>query len=189
MSPRASKRDLLLRSAAALVAENGYSALTLDAVGARTGVSKGGVLYHFPTKEALVAGLLETLVTGFDAEQQAAYDADPTAPGAWTRAYVTASEAPPQAETAQLASVALLAAVGYDPSLLEPLQDRYRGWVARLDVDGLPGVDAHVVRLAADGLWAADLFGLAPPAPALRERIRARLDELAGTGAGAGPQP
>lgn len=181
MSPRSSRRPDLLRSAAALVAEHGYSALTLDAVGARSGVSKGGVLYHFPTKEALVAGLLEALVSDFEIEQQAAYDADPTGPGAWTRAYVAASDAPP-AEDAQPASVALLAAVGHDPSLLEPLQDRYRTWVSRLEDDRLPGVDAHVVRLAADGLWAADLFGLAPPTPALRARIRARLDELAGAG-------
>lgn len=187
MSPRASKRDDLLRSATALVAEHGYSALTLDAVGARSGVSKGGVLYHFRTKEALVAGLLERLVTDFEVEQQAAYDADPTTPGAWTRAYVAASDAPPPVDDAQPASAAILAAVGHDPSLLEPLQDRYRTWVARLETDDLPGVDAHVVRLAADGLWAADLFGLAPPTPALRARIRARLDELAG--AGDGPRP
>jgi hypothetical protein len=43
----------------------------------------------------------------------------------------------------------------------------------------LPGIDAHVVRLAADGLWAADLFGLAPPDPELRERINVRLSDLA----------
>ena len=36
-----------------------------------------------------------------------------------------------------------------------------------------------MVRLAADGLWAADLFGLAPPDPTLRTRILARLEELA----------
>ena len=172
-------RGSLLRAAATLVAERGYSALTLDAVGAATGVSKGGVLYHFPTKAALVAALLEELTTGFDADQTAAHDADPIAPGAWTRAYVTASSVPPQNESAQLATVALLAAVGYDPSLLEPLQARHSNWVKRLDDDGLPGVDAHVVRLAADGLWAADLFNLAPPDPALRARIHARLAELA----------
>jgi hypothetical protein len=80
--------------------------------------------------------------------------------------------------------VALLAAVGYDPSLLEPLQTRYTNWIKRLDDDGLPGVDAHVVRLAADGLWAADLFHLAPPDPALRARIHARLAELASASRG-----
>lgn len=180
MSPQPSKRQSLLRAAATVVAERGYSALTLDAVGAATGVSKGGVLYHFPTKEALVAALLEELITDLDADQTAAHDADPDAPGAWTRAYLTASSAPPQQDqSAHVAAVALLAAVGYDPSLLAPLQARYRHWVKRLADDGLSGVDAHVVRLAADGLWTADLFDLAPPDPALRTRIHRRLGELA----------
>jgi AcrR family transcriptional regulator len=174
-----------LHAASTVVAERGYSALTLDAVGAATGVSKGGVLYHFPTKEALVAALVEELATGFDADQSTAHAADSTAPGAWTRAYLTASAAPTQEESEQLAVVALLAAIGYDPSLLEPIRERYRQWVERLDDDGLPGVDAHVVRLAADGLWAADLFGLAPPDAALRARIHARLGELAGPDVGA----
>jgi AcrR family transcriptional regulator len=184
MSPRPSKRESLLRAASTLVAEQGYSSLTLDAVGAATGVSKGGVLYHFPTKEALVAALVEQLSSGFDADQTRAHDADSLAPGAWTRAYLAASTGPPEDETEQLAAVGLLAAVGHDPSLLEPLQQRYRRWVERLDSDDLPGVDAHVVRLAADGLWAADLFGLAPPDPELRARIHARLVELAGTSGG-----
>ncbi len=187
MSSRPSKRESLLRATAAVVAERGYSALTLDAVGAAAGVSKGGLLYHFPTKEALVAALLEELVAGFDTGQAAAHDADRSAPGAWTRAYVTASAAPPEDESTHVAAVALLAAVGHDPGLLGPLRDRYRHWVERLDGDGLPGVDAHVVRLAADGLWAADLFDLAPPDPALRARIHARLTELAGASGGQGP--
>lgn len=178
MSPRPSKRESLLRAASTLVAEHGYSSLTLDAVGAVAGVSKGGVLYHFPTKEALVVALVEELATGFDADQTSAHEADPSPPGAWTRAYLAATTAPPE-EASDRAAVGLLAAVGHDPSLLEPLQERYRHWVQRLDEDGLPGVDAHVVRLAADGLWAAELFGLAPPDPALRERIESRLSELA----------
>lgn len=184
MRPRPSRRTALLRAASTVVAERGYSALTLDAVGAATGVSKGGVLYHFPTKEALVAALVEELVTGFEEDQGAARDADPVAPGAWSRAYLTASTAPAQGESEQLAAVALLAAIGYDPSLLDPIQHSYRHWVERLDRDGLPGVDAHVVRLAVDGLWAAELFGLAPPDPTLRARIRARLAELAGADQG-----
>jgi len=185
MSPRLSKRTSLLRAASTVVAERGYSALTLDAVGAATGVSKGGVLYHFPTKAALVSSLVEELALGCDADQNTAHAADSAAPGAWTRAYVTASAAPTRDDSRQLAVVALLAAVGHDPSLLEPIRERYRHWVERLDDDGLPGVDAHVVRLAADGLWAADLFGLAPPDSALRARIHARLGELAGPNEGA----
>jgi AcrR family transcriptional regulator len=184
MSPRRSKKQALLDAATALVADRGYAALTLDAVGVAAGVSKGGVLYHFPTKDALVSAMVEALATAFDADQRAAHDADPLAPGAWTRAYLTAGSAAPQHASEDLAMVALLAAVGHDPSLLEPIQGRYRTWTERLDTDGLAGVDAHVVRLAADGLWAADLFGLAPPDAQLRARIRARLGELAGASTG-----
>ena len=84
MSPRPSKREKLLDAALALVAEHGYSALTLDAVGAAVGVSKGGVLYHFPTKDALVVALIEQLGDGFDAAQEAALAQDPRMPGAAT---------------------------------------------------------------------------------------------------------
>lgn len=182
MSPRPTKRAAILRATERVVAERGYSALTLDAVAEAAGVSKGGLLYHFPSKEALVAGLLEELAAAFDADQVAERGED-VAPGAWTRAFVRSSVAPSSAPT-HSAAVALLAAVGHDPTLLAPLQERYREWVGRLEDDGLEGVDAHVVRLAADGLWAADLFNLAPPEEALRARILQRLDELAGGGEG-----
>jgi Tetracyclin repressor-like, C-terminal domain len=40
-------------------------------------------------------------------------------------------------------------------------------------------VDATVARLAADGLWLAELLGLGPPRGELRERVLERLQELA----------
>lgn len=45
----------------ALLIEVGERAATLDAVAKRAGVSKGGLLYHFPSKEALITALLERL--------------------------------------------------------------------------------------------------------------------------------
>jgi hypothetical protein len=36
-----------------------------------------------------------------------------------------------------------------------------------------------VIRLALDGLWMADLFGLAPPQGALREQVMATLERMA----------
>ncbi|MCL4694718.1 MAG: TetR/AcrR family transcriptional regulator, partial [Candidatus Hydrogenedentes bacterium] len=55
--PRPSCNDLLLDSAEAVVVEGGPSRLTLDAVAEKAGVSKGGLLYHFPTKDALVEAM------------------------------------------------------------------------------------------------------------------------------------
>jgi AcrR family transcriptional regulator len=50
-------RQRILCAAAALVAEGGPGALTFDAVAARIGVSKQAVIYWFPTKPDLMAGV------------------------------------------------------------------------------------------------------------------------------------
>lgn len=41
--------------------ESGVGALTIDGVAARAGLSKGGVLYNYRSKDALVAGLIDHL--------------------------------------------------------------------------------------------------------------------------------
>ena len=54
-------RDAVLDAFEDLLIEVGERAATLDAVAERAGVSKGGLLYHFPNKEALIAVMLERL--------------------------------------------------------------------------------------------------------------------------------
>lgn len=56
---RVSKRIQLLEAAAAIVNEQGSEYLTLDAVAKKAGVSKGGLLYHFKNKFALIQGLVD----------------------------------------------------------------------------------------------------------------------------------
>ncbi|MEW1958898.1 TetR/AcrR family transcriptional regulator [Kineococcus sp. NPDC059986] len=51
-------RDRLVDAFAALVVATGARSATLEAVAARAGVSKGGLLYHFANKDALVEGLV-----------------------------------------------------------------------------------------------------------------------------------
>ena len=55
----ATSRDRILDAAERLVVQTGASHLTLDGVAQSAGVSKGGLLYHFPTKEALLEGMIE----------------------------------------------------------------------------------------------------------------------------------
>lgn len=54
-------REAVLDAFEALLIEVGERAATLDAVARRAGVSKGGLLYHFPNKEALILALLERM--------------------------------------------------------------------------------------------------------------------------------
>jgi hypothetical protein len=48
-----------------------------------------------------------------------------------------------------------------------------------LDADGIDPVMAHIVRLAADGLWFNRVFGLSPIPPEGRTEIAERLVALA----------
>ncbi len=52
-------REKVLDAYCAVLYHEGERAATMDAVATRAGVSKGGLLYHFPSKEALSAGILE----------------------------------------------------------------------------------------------------------------------------------
>ena len=69
---------------------------------------------------------------------------------------------------------ALIAAAAAEPTLLQPLQVAADRWQSRLEDDGLDPTVATVLRLACDGLWLCDLFGLAPPSATLRAGRRAR---------------
>ncbi|MFI2101924.1 TetR/AcrR family transcriptional regulator [Isoptericola sp. NPDC019693] len=61
MPPAPAARAKVLHAFAELLVESGERAATIEAVADRAGVSKGGLLYHFPSKDALVDGLLDRL--------------------------------------------------------------------------------------------------------------------------------
>jgi len=175
-----STRDKLLDAAEAIVSREGVARLTLDAVAREAGLSKGGVLYHFGTKDALVGALVARLYETFERDIERIVNASPDEPGRWTRAYVTATVAPgpEQAELTREVSAGLLAAIATDPALLDPLRARYDAWQERVERDGIDPALATLARLAVDGLWLAELFGLAPPGGVLRERVLAALYRL-----------
>jgi AcrR family transcriptional regulator len=67
----AERPEIILDGADALLLRNGARGLTIDAVAAEVGLSKGGVLHHYGSKDALVAALvarnLDSLRTGIAA--------------------------------------------------------------------------------------------------------------------------
>lgn len=181
-------RQLILQAANRLVLEKGVTHLTLEAVAKKAGVSKGGLLYHFPSKEDLIKNLIEHLNAQFEGEvarqlnlETAAKPAgaDDQAAGSWLRAFVRATFDANKLENNWLgSSAAILAAISTNPHLLEPFRQSFAGYQQHAEQDGLDPVLATVIRLAADGLWLAELFELAPPGGELREQVERRLLEL-----------
>ena len=52
------RRELLLDAAADVFAQRGYADAQMDEIAAAADTSKGGLYFHFPTKEALVAAVI-----------------------------------------------------------------------------------------------------------------------------------
>lgn len=51
-------KDIILSSAAAVLAEHGYESTTLESVAARAGVTKATIYYHFDSKEEIYAAVV-----------------------------------------------------------------------------------------------------------------------------------
>jgi AcrR family transcriptional regulator len=187
-------RDRILDAAETIVVRDGVARLTLDAAATQAGLSKGGVLYHFGTRDALVSGMVERLVAAFDADLAEEVDRDAAAGGGsggdgsggpetgrYVRAYIRATVRPsqtPEDVRRERTSAAILAAMASEPELLAPLRASFDQWQQRLVDDGIDPVAATVARLAVDGLWLADVFGFAPLVEPMRSEVAAYLERL-----------
>jgi AcrR family transcriptional regulator len=165
LSPRAE----LLQAARRLMKNQPIASLTLEAVAKEAGMSKGGLLHYFPSKESLLSALVNEMLEQFDHQLQNSPETD------WIRAYIQSSFDQP---TLDLDAITMLNAVMINPVLLEPVRKRYTQWQKQLEQAGLPTAYVTLVRLALDGLMLADLFGLAPPDQKTRQELRALLLEI-----------
>jgi AcrR family transcriptional regulator len=162
------RRDELLDAAECLLEDHGAQGLTLAAVAERAGVSKGGLLYHFGSKDALIKGMIERLIAEFDALVAAQ---DETT---YTKAYLKATfEA---VGGGRLRRWAVVAGAAGDPTLLAPLREAIARWhVHRLDEEPDP-MASRIVRLACEGVW--EVATHCPDLIDHPEDLRRRLLEL-----------
>jgi AcrR family transcriptional regulator len=170
-------RERLLDAAVAVVRRDGAQSLTLEKVAHEAGVSKGGLLYHFKSKRQLLDAMVERWLDDW----QAQIDAEAGEAGFLT-GYVHATHLGSAGPREREAEFGLLAALIGEPAVLEVVRERYRDWQEQVVATSDDPVEATVARLATDGLWFADLLGFAPPRGELRERVLARLLELARPG-------
>jgi AcrR family transcriptional regulator len=175
--PRISKRTHLLRAANTIVQRDGAESLTLDAVAHEAELSKGGVLYHFPTKEALLKAMLENWIEEFEASIRKALGSTHPGEGAWLRAFIKTSAE--EEHTLQKNALALLAAIAHNYELLALVRERAAVWQQQA-IDNFDPALATLLRLAADGLFWAELLDMAPPTGSLRTQVLDLMLRLAG---------
>ena len=162
-------RRALLDCAARLAMEQGLAGISLQAVASAAGVTKGGLFYHFPNKQALIEAVcmdflqtLDRIINEFLAQRPEQY-------GCFTRAYVetvfTSDSTPWASPSLHLLTESRLRALW-----LSWLQGRLTQHQA---TDADPALE--VVRYAADGVWLADLVQGADRTRSSRAELRAQL--------------
>ncbi|ATB37151.1 TetR family transcriptional regulator [Cystobacter fuscus] len=170
-------RAHILDAAEAVVSEFGGRELTLEQVARAAHLSKGGLLYHFPTKTALLQGMLARLLERVEAEFQS--DAVDCTPGERLMAYTRVS-LHANGKDKRLGA-ALLAVLADDPSLLEPLRAFYRARFAELRGLGADQGRALVTLLAVEGLFLLELLDLSDLSTDERNMLERTLNALADT--------
>lgn len=188
--PSADARTRILDAAEAIVRRAGVAALTLEAAAREASVSKGGLLYHFASKEALLAGLLNRLANFVAADFEAGVAAQQPGPGQVARAMLEWAVGMPQAEMEERcdrAAAVFLAAFHHDPALLDPMRRVIGHMRERVMADGLPPGHGLAIMAAGDGLFMARIFGLYRLTQPEREAVNAALSRLIQPAADAAP--
>lgn len=189
-------RDKICEAAIRTASRDGLLAMTLDNVAREAGVSKGGVMYHFPSKEELVRGTLEYFGAKVELMILQRIADDPEPRFRWVRSMLSClfpdPESPPsegEPFSPELLDGFMLAAVAAavnSPGLIEPLRQMGLRLRQRLLSDPEDGLDQLFVWLAVDGLFLWQFVGLirrdeplyAEIGAALRAKVAAIRDRV-----------
>jgi len=153
-SPFTRSQEAILQAALSFVQRSGGLHLTIDAVAAESGFSKGGVLYNFKTKDQLVVGMVRYLSRQFASEVSEA------------RLKHTASDCPTLAammdvterwldEQQTVTRAILVTSVGA-PELMEPFVSLMRGYKEAMQAETRNFARALAVWSALEGMHFAD---------------------------------
>lgn len=158
---RKNSREKILDAAAELVSEIGAGRLTLDAVAERAGFSKGGLLYNFRTKEALLQGMVQRLVDEVSAEREALRAHAQPGRNLEARLCTTALLKLRQGRMKEVAN-GMLAASAENPRLLDPVREVIKSTLDSLKATS-DDLDAALLGwLAIEGLNSLEMHDVSP---------------------------
>ena len=169
---RRSARPKLIEAALTVVEQRGVTALTLDAVAEQAGVTKRGLIYHFPSKHALIAGIHEELAARFELDLIEATGRPPEGASLVerTRGYVRAA-----LSASMNVEMRLIMEAANEPEWMAPWERVYRRWFPEIGqpVRELDEVSLRclVARMAADGAWGYEAVLPAGLSEGDRERL------------------
>ncbi|CAM3419588.1 MULTISPECIES: TetR/AcrR family transcriptional regulator [Psychrobacter] len=153
-------RRALLDQAARITLEQGLSKVTFQAVADAVGVTKGGVMHHFATKNALILEVFHDAMAKFEAEVDTAMAKDPVRYGSFTRAYIDATISLGEKGQAEFHSQATLYVLMLGDSELRELWAEWSNQQLKKHEPTDNTETLCMARLVADGIWLSDFSGI-----------------------------
>lgn len=170
-SGRGSSKERLLDAAVDIISAQGVQGLTLEGVAAATGVTKGGLIYHFKTKDDLLAAVGARLLDQLDQRSKSKAASQGNTLEAIAVASVEDTFAMPENEK-RLLSMLLQASFNH-PELIGVAQ-KYYGFYNDADFGAATG-EALAISAALDGIVLLELLRLHQFTPAQRDAMRDAL--------------
>lgn len=190
-------KDKICEAAMQLAIRDGLLAMTLENVAKQAGISKGGVMYHFPSKDELVRGVLDYFSEQCETMLMRRVIDDPEPRLRWARCmldclFPESAESDRRTDVEEISSdvlsrffMAMLAGAVTSPAAMLPLRDLATRMRKRFMSDPNEGMEQILVWLAIDGLFLWQFMGLidsndpmiAQVGETLRARIRVKLED------------
>ena len=167
----AETKKIILAAARKIAVKDGVAQLTIEAVAKQAGVSKGGVLYHYPSKKKLIMALMDQYVAHLNQELETALEKNQDKPYALVHAFIDWFKrrdgiAPENRDW----GAAIFTVQSFDMSLMEPLQK------IRESVEDNAKTTLGVIAL--EGFFMLSLYNLDYSTPQEREKVLGLIKEL-----------
>lgn len=170
-------REKILEAAYRVVQQHGAGHLTLENVAWEAGVSKGGLLYHFRSKDDLIRGMVEEHVRQEERHMHENLGEDPDAKAILRFVIDTAFEGRSGYDEDHEIGAALLPAILENPALLEPVENLICEMNRKIDELKDPAL-GYILRLALDGMHFTHMMGIGVIEDWQRKGVFKRMQQL-----------
>ncbi len=171
-------RQRVLDAARRIVEARGAGHLTFDELARESGVTRGGITYHFPTKEDLLRGLIEADVEQWESASLPPEDLPETCRCPRTAAALGQLRCHLSEDEGHKRFVSgMLSAGMVDASLLDPVRAAQARDFAEWTWDDAD-LRRYLLLAAAEGLFWQDIFNLNPVPAEARKRLKVLIERL-----------
>ncbi|MFF2479903.1 TetR/AcrR family transcriptional regulator [Paenibacillus sp. NPDC058071] len=170
-----SKMKEVLAATASIIEQQGMDKVTLEAVAKQAGMSKGGLLHHFPNKEALIKGMIDECTSLFLEDVHRRAEESPQAAGKWHRAYL---ESAINDKVSNGLIVAYTASLFSNPEFIVQLDHVLKELHLKMEEDKLDPIASAMFRMAVDGLWYSEIFNVGKLKPDLKHQLIEQLNGM-----------